>query len=131
MCGQAGGGSYAPERGHSGRREAMRIGGAVGVMIPCFIDEWDEGWYHEDRILMYDSRKQAAEKRQYTITDLGNNQYDVRRPGGVAHRVTICRRFGIPFAGCDCYDFSTYGSGFNRACQHIWVVMLRFALEAC
>jgi hypothetical protein len=109
----------------------MWIGGAVGVMRPCFIDEWDEGKYHEDRILLYNSRKQAAEKRQYNITSVGLNQYEVRRPGGVAHRVTICRRFGIPFAGCDCYDFSTYGGGFNRACQHIWVVMLTQDIEVC
>lgn len=96
-----------------------------------WIDEYDEGRYHEDTVLRYESRKHAAERRQYTVTDLGGHYYDVRRPGGASHRVFICRWYGIPVAGCDCYDFETYGGGFNRACQHIWVVMLRFGVGRC
>jgi hypothetical protein len=98
-------------------------------MALYWIDEDDVGLYHEDRILMYDSRKQAAEKWRYSITDLGNDRYDVRRSGGVTHRVRAFRWHGFLAAGCDCYDFSTYGGGFNRACQHVWVVVMSYALR--
>jgi len=96
-----------------------------------WIKESDIGMYHEDRVMPYDSRKEAAEKRQYTVTVLGGGVWEVRRPGGATHRVELCWWYGFLIGGCDCYDFSTYGGGFNRACQHIWVVLLRFAVGVC
>jgi len=96
-----------------------------------WINESDIGMYHEDRILLHDSRKEAAEKRQYTVAYLGGGAYEVRRPGGATHRVELCRWYGYLFGGCDCYDFSTYGFSRNRACQHIWAAVLTQDIGVC
>ncbi len=88
------------------------------------IDEDDEGTYDIDRILSYDSRKQAAEGQQYTITRVNLVFRYVQRAGGEKHQIAAYRDSGGVMAECNCYDFSTYGRGFGRACQHIWAVIL-------
>jgi hypothetical protein len=107
----------------------MMIVGAVGVMQLYWIDEDDEGSYHYDTVLLHHSRKYAAERRQYNISAVGTSVWDVRRIGGATHRVIAYRCGGILAAWCDCYDFVTYGAARNRACQHIWKVVLTQELQ--
>lgn len=113
-----------PDSGRAGRREAMMVVGAVGVMLTAWIDIRDEGLYHADTVLIHGSRKERAEKRAYTISSVGTGLWDVRRPGGATHRVSAWMWNGILRAGCDCYDFTAYGAARYRACQHIWAVWL-------
>lgn len=109
----------------------MWIVGAVGVMTLYWIDIGDEGLYHEERVLLHDSRRERAEKRAYTISSEGRGEWDVRRPGGATHRVGACMYYGILAASCDCYDFETYGAARYRACQHIWAVWLTQDIGVC
>lgn len=88
------------------------------------IDESDEGLYDIDRILSYDSRKQAAESQQYTITRVNDLSSKIQRVGGGLYYVSAYRDGVGVMAGCSCYDFSEYGEDFGRACVHIWAAIL-------
>ena len=95
------------------------------------IDLADDGWWKTGAIHPYASRKETAQKVEFAVITESDNWYWVKRDGGIWHHVKVCAD-GIDIkADCDCYDFQNYGAGFNRACMHIWYVMLNKSIGVC
>lgn len=95
------------------------------------IDPAEIGTYQPGAICPYASRKQAAQLGAYAVVSVGGGSYWVQRGGGGFHVVRMCLWQGRPIADCNCYDWTTYGAGFNRACVHIWRVILTQAVGVC
>lgn len=113
---------------------------AVGLCISLYIyfcmavqiiDWGDSGAYDYSHVGAYGSRYAAGRSGYFSITRVGDTAFTVRSYGGRSHRVDFCEWGGYVLGDCDCYDFWAYGSGFERACKHLWAIKYRFAPRSC
>ena len=81
--------------------------------------------------MRYASRKHAARFESFTVEEVGECFWEVRRAGGGVHLVEAFTHPGGLFMYCDCHDFNEYGTRFSRACMHIWKVYLTEAVWEC
>ena len=95
------------------------------------IDLADDGWWKSGAIHPYASRKAAAQGYEFTSVGGTDNVWLVHRTGGLLHRVQACIDGMDIKADCNCYDFINYGAGFNRACMHIWYILLNESGGVC
>lgn len=84
------------------------------------IDLEEIGTYQESNIRMYDSRYDAAESSDFTVSRTNDYYWKCQRFGHSEHVVLAVLFNNSLYADCDCYDFQQYGKRFARACEHIW-----------
>ena len=100
-------------------------------MALTLIDLTDDGWWKTGAIHQYASRKAAAQGYTFTANLFTAGIWNVKRTGGAWHVVQVCVDGIDVVADCSCYDFRQYGAGFNRACMHIWYVLLNESIGVC
>ena len=93
-------------------------------MALTLIDLEDDGYWKQPTHHRRASRKLVAQHNAFPVIVEADNWYWVRRPHGSWHHAKVCIDGMDIMADCDCYDFQQYGAGFNRACMHIWYILL-------
>ena len=100
-------------------------------MALTLIDLTDDGWWKSGAVHPYASRKAVAQGLTFSVLSTTDGSYWVKRDGGSWHHVHACVDGTDIKADCDCYDFQHYGAGFNRACMHIWYILLNESGGPC